>query len=152
MAVTSRCPGARPPRPAAQVNNRPAFRLRGGQWEEIKWHDVAVGHVVRVDKGQEFPADIVTLSTSEDEGVAYVETSNLDGETNLKPKRALAETMNCTVQQLSKLVGTVEHECPNKVWHRAGGGGEERGGGPSDLASCSPASLPARGVSNALVY
>ena len=96
------------------VNNRSAFRLANGKWEEIKWCDVAVGHILRVDKGQEFPADIITLSTSEEEGMAYVETSNLDGETNLKPKRALAETMRSTVSQLSKLAGTADYELPNK--------------------------------------
>lgn len=32
------------------------------------------------------------LHSSEDQGVVYVETSSLDGETNLKRKQALSET------------------------------------------------------------
>lgn len=34
------------------------------------------------------PADILILSTSEPNGICYIETKNLDGETNLKPKNA----------------------------------------------------------------
>ena len=33
-----------------------------------------------------FPADLLVLNSSEEEGVFYVETKNLDGETNLKIK------------------------------------------------------------------
>ena len=39
-----------------------------------------------------FPADLVLLSSSNPEGMCYIETMNLDGETNLKIKKALSET------------------------------------------------------------
>ena len=39
-----------------------------------------------------FPADVVVLSSANPEGVCYIETMNLDGETNLKLKKALKET------------------------------------------------------------
>ena len=39
-----------------------------------------------------FPADILLLSTSSDDGICYVETINLDGESNLKIKKALDAT------------------------------------------------------------
>lgn len=38
------------------------------------------------------PADIVILSTSDADGICYVETKNLDGETNLKVRKALKAT------------------------------------------------------------
>lgn len=41
---------------------------------------------------QFLPADLVLLSASNPEGVAYVETMNLDGETNLKLRKALRAT------------------------------------------------------------
>ena len=45
-----------------------------------------VGDVVKVKEREFFPADLVILSSTEAEGMFYVETKNLDGETNLKLK------------------------------------------------------------------
>jgi len=53
------------------------------------WKDVQVGDFVRLYNDEQIPADVVILSTSDHEGVCYVETKNLDGETNLKVRNAL---------------------------------------------------------------
>uniref|UniRef100_A0A804I585 Phospholipid-transporting ATPase n=1 Tax=Musa acuminata subsp. malaccensis TaxID=214687 RepID=A0A804I585_MUSAM len=55
--------------------------------------EIRVGDVVRVEKDQFFPADLLLLSSSYDDGICYVETMNLDGETNLKVKRSLEVTL-----------------------------------------------------------
>ncbi|CAK9438939.1 uncharacterized protein LODBEIA_P31630 [Lodderomyces beijingensis] len=57
-----------------------------------KWVKVQVGDVVKVNNEEPFPADLVLISSSEPEGLCYVETANLDGETNLKIKQARSET------------------------------------------------------------
>jgi magnesium-transporting ATPase (P-type) len=41
---------------------------------------------------QQFPADLLLLGSAESHGMCFVETSNIDGETNLKPKQAIPET------------------------------------------------------------
>ena len=53
------------------------------------WKNVQVGDFVRIYNDDQIPADIVILSTSDPEGACYVETKNLDGETNLKLRHAL---------------------------------------------------------------
>jgi magnesium-transporting ATPase (P-type) len=39
-----------------------------------------------------FKADIVLISTSDENGLCFIETAELDGETNLKVRQALEET------------------------------------------------------------
>ena len=56
------------------------------------WKNVQVGDYVRLYEGEEVPADMVVLSTSDAEGACYIETKNLDGETNLKARTALHAT------------------------------------------------------------
>ncbi|KAH9484538.1 Putative phospholipid-transporting ATPase C24B11.12c [Psilocybe cubensis] len=58
-------------------------------WKETLWEDVRVGDFVKIMDHEAFPADILICSTSEDESVAFVETKNLDGETNLKSRRGV---------------------------------------------------------------
>ena len=41
---------------------------------------------MKVKENEFFPADIIVLSSTEPDGMLYVETKNLDGETNLKLK------------------------------------------------------------------
>ena len=53
------------------------------------WKNVQVGDFVRIYNEEQIPADIVILSTSDPDGACYVETKNLDGETNLKVRQAL---------------------------------------------------------------
>jgi len=53
------------------------------------WKSVQVGDFVRIYNEDQIPADVVILSTSDPDGACYVETKNLDGETNLKVRQAL---------------------------------------------------------------
>lgn len=58
-------------------------------WEITGWEDIKVGDFVKIMDNEFVPADILICATSEDENIAFVETKNLDGETNLKSRRAV---------------------------------------------------------------
>lgn len=66
------------------------------RWERTLWKKLEVGDIVLLRDNDQIPADIVVLSTSDSEGMCYVETKNLDGETNLKPRKSCRATSNIT--------------------------------------------------------
>ncbi|KAL6585171.1 putative phospholipid-transporting ATPase 4 [Orobanche minor] len=77
-----------------KVNLRKAnVHKREGVFVLKPWMKLRVGDLVKVKKDQFFPADLLLLSSSYEDGICYVETMNLDGETNLKVKRALEMTL-----------------------------------------------------------
>uniref|UniRef100_A0A8C3TWS8 Phospholipid-transporting ATPase n=1 Tax=Catharus ustulatus TaxID=91951 RepID=A0A8C3TWS8_CATUS len=76
---------------------------------------VDVGDIVII-KGKEYiPADTVLLSSSEPQAMCYIETSNLDGETNLKIRQGLPLTSDIKdTESLMQLSGRIECESPNR--------------------------------------
>lgn len=79
-----------------EANNRKVevFDNESGAFIVARWKNLHVGDLVKVHKDEYFPADLVLLSSSYDDGICYVETANLDGETNLKLKHSLDVTAN----------------------------------------------------------
>ncbi|CAB11550.4 Phospholipid-transporting ATPase tat-1 [Caenorhabditis elegans] len=89
--------------------------LVDGHWIEKQWKDVSVGDFIRIDNDSLFPADLLLLASSEQQGMAYIETSNLDGETNLKIKQALDITSTMTSpEKLSQFESEITCEPPSR--------------------------------------
>ncbi|KAJ3191400.1 hypothetical protein HK101_007812 [Irineochytrium annulatum] len=98
----------------AEVNARYVKTLFGNEFAPKRWKDVVVGDIVRVENSEFFPADLILLSSSEPDALCYIETSNLDGETNLKIRQGLPETAEMlTPHHVAQMAGLVKSELPN---------------------------------------
>ncbi|QCD95239.1 phospholipid-translocating ATPase [Vigna unguiculata] len=99
-----------------EANNRKVQVYgRNYTFTETRWKKLRVGDIIKVYKDEYFPADLLLLSSSYGDGVCYVETMNLDGETNLKLKHALEVTVHLHDEKsLQKFRAVVKCEDPNE--------------------------------------
>ena len=98
-----------------EINMREVEVLRDGRWQWVQWRNVAVGDVVKVHNNSFFPADLILLSSSEPQGISFIETANLDGETNLKIRQAHPETCNLLdTAELMNFRANIQCEAPNR--------------------------------------
>lgn len=84
-------------------------------WVAKKWREVLVGDIVRLVRNEAVPADLVMLHATGSNGIAYIETMALDGETNLKSKQALPLlAKNCkTAEEIAQCKANFVVEDPN---------------------------------------
>jgi phospholipid-translocating ATPase len=93
-------------------------------WRTALWEDVRVGDFVKIVDDEPLPADILICATSEDENVAFVETKNLDGETNLKSRHAvpnLVHLRDATACAAPENAFRVELDRPDNNMYRLNG-------------------------------
>lgn len=90
----------------------PSHSLVNVAFEKVKRKDIRQGQFVLVKNREMVPADLLLLASSNDRGGAYIETSSIDGETNLKlrnsphlPKAVLKALREATL-------GTIEEDDP----------------------------------------
>ncbi|KAI1173445.1 phospholipid-translocating P-type ATPase [Nemania sp. FL0916] len=85
------------------------------RWAQIKWRDIRVGDVIRLERNERVPADIALLHATGANSVAYIDTMALDGETNLKSRHPSTLVANkCdTISKLEKCSGELVCEDPN---------------------------------------
>ncbi|XP_057186002.1 phospholipid-transporting ATPase ID isoform X2 [Triplophysa rosa] len=98
-----------------QVNTRQSQVLIKGTLQNEKWMNVRVGDIIKLENNQFVAADLLLLSSSEPYGLCYIETAELDGETNLKVRQALTVTSDLAndVARLADFNAEVICEPPN---------------------------------------
>ena len=82
----------------------PMYREMGA-YVQCKWRDVCVGDFVELECDEFIPADLLLLATSDPHYICYIETANIDGETNLKQRVVVPGI----VDNLTPLVSTRSH-------------------------------------------
>ncbi|KAK3391267.1 hypothetical protein B0H63DRAFT_558088 [Podospora didyma] len=94
----------------------------GVRWCITPWRDLKVGDVIKLGRDDDVPADIALLSATGEDGLAYIETMALDGETNLKSKRASAGLKGCdSIEGISRCDAEFVIEDPNPDLYRFDG-------------------------------
>ncbi|XP_063475562.1 phospholipid-transporting ATPase VD isoform X4 [Symphalangus syndactylus] len=99
-----------------QINNliTQVYSRKEKKYTDRCWKDVTVGDFIRLSCNEVIPADMVLLFSTDPDGICHIETSGLDGESNLKQRqvvRGYAE-LDSEVDP-EKFSSRIECESPN---------------------------------------
>ncbi|KAL0544775.1 hypothetical protein IC582_019900 [Cucumis melo] len=94
-------------------NNRQALVFQSDDFRLKVWKKIRAGEVVKICADEVIPCDMVLLGTSDPSGLAYIQTMNLDGESNLKTRYARQETASAVAEGCS-YSGLIRCEQPNR--------------------------------------
>ncbi|EMP35362.1 Putative phospholipid-transporting ATPase IG, partial [Chelonia mydas] len=96
-----------------EVNKSSVFIVENAK--QVKKHSekIKVGDIVEVKADETFPCDLIFLASSNDDGICYVTTASLDGESNFKTHYAVRDTIGLrTDDDIDSLTATIECEQP----------------------------------------
>ena len=113
----------------AQKSQSNMFKTAPGNVDFVTtaWKDVIVGDIVRIKAGEILPADVLFLTAvhedPEENVVCFVKTAQLDGESNLKMKKAPHESVDyfSSPTNLVNFRGWVEASPPDPNFERFSG-------------------------------
>lgn len=84
--------------------------------KKVYWKSLRVGQIIKLEQDEPVPADVILLTAdSGNNHEVFVETMDLDGETNLKTKFPLEELSDCTntAEKLARIQALITSEDPN---------------------------------------
>lgn len=92
-------------------DSMPDYDLPRPQTRSTPSSAIKVGDMVLLEKNQRVPADMVLLTTSEEEGTCFIRTDQLDGETDWKLKVAVGETQRVGDKGIGGIEGSLYGGC-----------------------------------------
>ncbi|KAJ6668531.1 hypothetical protein lerEdw1_012013 [Lerista edwardsae] len=99
-----------------QINNliTQVYSRKDKAYVEKFWKDVQVGNIIRLSCNEEIPADMVLIHSTDVNGICHIETSSLDGETNLKQRKVVKGYLEQDSEiNPEDFTGRIECEPPN---------------------------------------
>ncbi|XP_037685659.1 probable phospholipid-transporting ATPase VD isoform X3 [Choloepus didactylus] len=89
------------------------------KYKDQCWKDVTVGDFIRLSCNEVIPADMVLLFSTDPDGICHIETSGLDGESNLKQRRVVRGYAEQDSEvDPEKFSSRIECESPNNDLNR----------------------------------
>uniref|UniRef100_A0A182Y662 Phospholipid-transporting ATPase n=1 Tax=Anopheles stephensi TaxID=30069 RepID=A0A182Y662_ANOST len=96
-----------------------SLKIESERYKKVLWQDVRVGDLVHLSNNETVPADILLLKSSDPHGVCYIDTCDLDGETNLKRRqvvRGFVEKQHIFAP--NKFISRIEVDAPSTKIYR----------------------------------
>ncbi|CAG7722204.1 unnamed protein product [Allacma fusca] len=107
-----------------RINNSTCriYKRELGKYSKVKWKEMRVGDLIHLSCDEMIPADILVLRTNDPNGLCYIETSNLDGESNLKQREVIRGFVEKqSTFQPNEFKSTIEVGPPTtKIYHFTG--------------------------------
>nr|XP_045605910.1 phospholipid-transporting ATPase VA-like [Procambarus clarkii] len=107
----------------SRVNNATCrvYNRDQGRYVKKKWKHVRVGDIIHLSCNEIIPADLVVLNSSDEYGLCFIESSNLDGESNLKQRQSVKGLGMDDKFEVAKFDYLMEIGAPStKIYHFSG--------------------------------
>ncbi|XP_055444454.1 phospholipid-transporting ATPase VD isoform X1 [Bubalus kerabau] len=104
-----------------QINNlvTKVYSRKEKKYVDRCWKDVTVGDFIHLSCNEIIPADMVLLFSTDPDGICHIETSGLDGESNLKQKQVVRRYAEQDSEvDPEKFSSRIECESPNNDLNR----------------------------------
>lgn len=96
-----------------EANSYKVEIFKDGTFTKKPSKDIKVGSIVKVPQDHMFPCDLLMLTNSSNNTLAYIETASIDGEKNLKIRSSINKTQGISPLELSTGLNEIECDLPN---------------------------------------
>ncbi len=85
-----------------ETNNSKTKIYKNKKFIKKEWRNIKIGNLIKVKKDEIVPADLFVVCSSNKEGNFFLQTSNLDGETNIKEREVLMKIQKIFCKKKNK--------------------------------------------------
>ena len=113
------------------------YAFRRNYFRKIKSQNIRPGDLIKIKNGDEIPADIVILATSEESSECYINEVNLNGETAIKQRKSLFASSKLSENEATEISGSITIPIPCKDIQKVDGSVNSNGHSfPFSIQNC----------------